>query len=262
MGERLQAAVTWIGRGAALLPLQPDQKRIIAGFGPYLKRIETEQAARYWFEDRRCNLALCCGGGVVVLDFDQAEQYRTWAASSPVLARSYTERTRRGHHVFFVGDSRTYQGDGYEVKGRGGFVVLAPSQVGGFTYHISIPGAMLQLPSKLSLLSASSPAATVGMQAIPQGEDTLSRVKAAWSVLDLAQTVTRLSGRDGRWWHGACPFSDHGANHDGRLPFWIDVQRGLWGCYACSIHGDVVNLYARLHGLTVNQAIKAMAAKL
>jgi len=38
--------------------------------------------------------------------------------------------------------------------------------------------------------------------------------------------------------------------------------RGMWGCYACGVRGDVVNLYAALHGLLVRDAIAEMAAVL
>lgn len=261
-GDKMQVAAAWLAMGAALLPLQPGSKRIITGFGPYLQRIQDDDAARFWFLERDCNLALVCGGGFVVLDFDQVTQYAAWRELYPEAAQTYTEQTRRGFHAFFVGksDSYSYQGDGFEVKGKGGFVVLSPSVVGGFRYAALDDGAaLLQLPAALSLLSESSPPGTLSRE---KGIDTIARIKAAYSVRDIVSGLTLLRSRDQRWYHGSCPITDHAANHDGRRPFWIDSKRGLWGCYACGLRGDVVNLYAVLHGLSVDQAIKAMAARL
>jgi len=258
------AALSWLERGAELLPCQPASKRLVAGFGPYLQRITSADDARAWFEARRCNLALACGERFTVLDFDAAPQYAAWVELHPEAAASYTEQTRRGFHVFFTGGGRIAEvPDGAEVKQLGGVVLLAPSAVAGFTYRALEAGAAIQpLNLAFPLLSEPSSSRGVAKRAALGGIDTLSRIKAAYSVLELAQTVTRLSGRDGRWYHGACPLADHGANHDGRAPFWVDAVRGMWGCYACGVRGDVVNLYAALHGLLVRDAIAEMAAVL
>ena len=260
------AALSWLERGAELLPCQPASKRLVAGFGPYLQRITSADDARAWFEARRCNLALACGERFTVLDFDAAPQYAAWAELHPEAAASYTEITRRGVHVFFTGGGRIAEvPDGAEVKQLGGVVLLAPSAVAGFTYRALEAGAAIQpLNLAFPLLSEVEPVRTVDERgAVGDAVDTLSRVKAAWSVLELAQSVTTLGAPagGGRWYHGACPLANHSANRDGRLPFWVDALRGLWGCYACGVRGDVVNLYAALHGLTVDQAIRAMAAR-
>ena len=260
------AALSWLERGAELLPCQPASKRLVAGFGPYLQRITSADDARAWFEARRCNLALVCGERFTVLDFDAAPQYAAWVELHPEAAASYTEQTRRGFHVFFTGGGRIAEvPDGAEVKQLGGVVLLAPSAVAGFTYRALEAGAAIQpLNLAFSLLSEVEPVCTVD-ERVAVGDaavDTLSRVKAAWSVLELAQSVTTLGApAGGRWYHGACPLADHGANHDGRKPFWVDALRGLWGCYACSVRGDVVNLYAAIHRVGVREAIAAMAAR-
>lgn len=263
MTTMFDAALSWLALGAGLLPCQPASKRLVAGFGPYMQHITTADGARAWFAERRCNLALSCWDRFTVLDFDNAEQYAVWAAGNPAAAQTYTERTRRGAHVFFVGGGRVLGVPaGAEVKQTGGVVLLSPSTVGGFTYHAVEPGAAIQpLNLAFSLLSEPSSSMGVAKRAALGGIDTLSRVKAAYSVLELAQTVTRLSGRDGRWYHGACPLADHGANHDGRAPFWVDAVRGMWGCYACGVRGDVVNLYAAIYRVSVREAIAAMAAQ-
>ena len=258
----LDVALSWLERGAELLPLQPQSKRIVAGFGSHLLHVTTAEAARFWFGERRCNAALVCGGGFVVLDFDSEPQYRAWAEAHPEAAASYTERTRRGFHVFFMGDSLSYNTPAWELKGRSGAVVLAPSVVAGFTYSVERAAPLSPLPVGLSRLSEKRSESEVVERRAPGGEgggDVLSRVKAAWSVVELAQSVTQLHSRGGRWWRGRCPFAEHGSNE--RLPLWVDSERNLWGCYACGVRGDVVNLYAAIYRVSVREAIAAMAAQ-
>jgi hypothetical protein len=181
---------------------------------------------------------------------------------------SYTERTRRGVHVYFLGESDTWtmdmDGIGHvEVLGRGKVVTVAPSHVSGFEYR-SINGFDLsRIPAAFSLLSEKSAKPLSREKQDHQGDDLIGRIKAAYDLLEIAQQFPRVGlkqGRDARWWHGYCPF--HPNSKTGKRNLWLDVQRGTWGCFACSAHGDVINLYARLHGLEVRQAIQEMAKRL
>lgn len=250
---------SWLLRGIPLVPLQPKSKSLVAGFGPYSQHITTEDAAWFWFQERRCNLALVTGAGLVVLDFDRREDYDAWRASWPGLATTYTELTPRGAHVFLAGDSASGKlPGGIEVKGRGAVVMSSPSiHPSGFEYVPLDPDAAIQqIPAEFPLLSESVKQKPLSKTSYSptHGKDTLSRIKAAYPILDLAESLTQIRSKDGRWWHGRCPF------HDDKTPsFWVDSERGLWGCFACKVHGDVVNLYAIEHGLSIRDAIKAMA---
>ncbi len=257
--KQYQVALTWLFRGVPLVPLQPRSKCIVQGFGPYSQHITTEDAAWFWFHERQSNLALVTGAGLVILDFDRREDYDAWRAAWPGLSESYTELTHRGVHVFLAGESASGKlHGGIEVKGRGAVVMSSPSiHPSGFEYHpIDKSAAILQVPAEFSLLSESPKQKPLSKASYPptNGKDTLSRIKAAYPVLDLAQSMTRIKSKDGRWWHGRCPFHD-----DKRPSFWVDAVRGLWGCHACNVRGDVINLYALKHGLSIQDAIKAMA---
>ncbi len=259
--QTYKVALTWLFRGVHLVPLQPQSKCLVAGFGPYSKHITSESDAWFWFQERRCNLALVTGGGVIVLDFDRLADYTAWRLAWPGLVGTYTEKTRRGVHVFLAGDSNSGDGAGFEVKGRGAVVMSAPSvHPGGVQYVPLDPGArILEVPANFPLLSDQSKRVQPVKRKPTRykGRDTVSRIKAAYPVLDLAQDLTRLRSRDGRWWHGRCPF------HDDKSPsFWVDAVRNLWGCYACKVHGDIINLYAQAHNVPVRDAIAAMAVTL
>lgn len=263
--KQYKVALTWLFRGVPLVPLQPRSKIIVASFGPCSKHITTEDAAWFWFHERQCNLALVTGNGLVVLDFDRREDYDAWRASCLGLSETYTELTPRGAHVFLAGESASGNlAGGIEVKGRDAVVMSSPSiHPSGFEYRpIDKDAAILPVRGDFPLLSESpkpKPQAMskASMPSNSEGKDTLTRIKAAFPVLDLAQSLTRIKSSNGRWWHGRCPFHD-----DKRPSFWVDAERGLWGCHACNVRGDVINLYAMHHGSSVQDAIKAMAAVL
>jgi hypothetical protein len=258
-----EAALSWLHQGRGLVPLQPGSKRIVGGFGAYLRRITEEGEAAAWFRDRQCNLAVVLGDGVLCLDFDRESDYETWAPSSAV-AESYTEKTRCGFHVFLAGESANGVGAGYEILAVGRVVTVAPSVVGGFVYQVEKPTPISRINADFPLLSElSEPKREKLTMTTSDHGDVLTRIKAAWRVEDVALSGgiilrgSRSVTWSGRWLSGLCPF--HGDRHPS---LWVDTERGLWGCRACNAHGDVINLYARLHGLSVGDAIKAMAAVL
>lgn len=251
----LSIALTWLERGIPLIPLQPGSKHIIPGFGPYSQHITTADQAQFWFVERRANLGLVCGRGMVVLDFDDAASHARWAASWPGAAASYTEKTRRGYHVHFLGESRSYRhSDGFEVKGAGAVVAAAPAQVGGFVYQVVNASAALQhLPGALSLSSDSPKAVTLDKG---DAQDLVARIKAQLSLVAVAQEMTRITSKNGRYWHGKCPLPGHDDKH---ASFYVDAERGVWGCYACQKYGDVINLWALGHNLSIREAIASLA---
>ena len=60
--------------------------------------------------------------------------------------------------------------------------------------------------------------------------------------------------RDGRHWKCLCPL------HDERTPsFTIDAERNLWNCFGCGKGGSVIDLHARLGGMTVGEAMRDLS---
>lgn len=265
----LDAALAWLERGVHLVPLQPRSKYIVKGFGPHQRQVTTPGEAFRWFGEHMANLGLVCGGaaGLVVLDIDLLTEYEMWCYRNHELSKTYTERTPQGRHVFLiVGDVPSGKVGKVEIKGAGSIITAAPSvHPSGITYSpldksapILHAGADFPLLSELSKKKPAAPVARV--QAAATGcDDLIGRVKAAWPILPLAESMTKLTSGDGRWFHGLCPLPGH---KDRRPSFWVDAERGTFGCYACAERGDVVNLYALRHGLTVKDAIREMAAKL
>ena len=267
--NRLEAAFLWLARGAELLPIKPFSKHLVRGYGPYLKSIRSERSARIWFEHGHHNLAICCPVHLLAIDFDDQDLFYEWSDALPIdLATTYHETSRRGFHVFYRVPAG-YPGGlklvaGAEIKK---VIMVAPSELPGFCYRVVDPGAELvqvddwQNVIASLLLSDQDPASVktmAGGQYPSSSNDLIARLKSALPIYELATRFTELkpSGGSGRWYVGRCPLPDHRDRHPS---FWIDVQRGLWGCHGCGLRGDAINLYALIHNLPIQSAIKHLA---
>jgi len=251
----LDRALHWLASGYHLVPIQPGSKWIVKGFGAYLQHVTTEDQARFWFGERHANVGLVIAGGLVVLDFDDLAMYARWTAIAGELADTYTERTRHGMHVLMCGQVESWPGIAVELK-RSGVVLLAPSAIGGFVYQVHQDHAikvMESAPPSLSLLSNEH---SLSLSTGEDDGDLVSAIKLAFPILAMASGLTKLQTTNGRWYHGRCPF------HDDHSPsFWVDIERGMWGCYVCGT-GDVINLVAKSKAITVQQAINELAQEL
>jgi hypothetical protein len=267
----LTSALSWLERGVPLVPIQPRSKHLVRGYGPCLKRITTPGEAIAWFgSPRACNLGLICGDrvGLVVLDFDLLTEYESWCYQNRALAKTYTERSARGRHVFLIiGDVPSGKVCKIEIKGAGSVIMVAPSMhPSGVRYTpLDESATILHAGDDFPLLSA------LGKKEPPRGvlshaataiagrDDVITRIKVAWPILPLAESMTKLTSADGRWYHGSCPLPGH---RDHKPSFWVDAERGTFGCYACHVRGDAINLFAFRNGLALNFAIKVMARRL
>lgn len=269
----LENAFVWLSEGVAVVPALPRSKAVNLHWREYEAIKPSEALIRRWFASGTNNLAVICGtGSLLVLDFDNRQLYDQWQQKAGSLARSYTEITGRGVHVFYKSDqpkSRRFRE--CEALGLGHLCLVAPS--------IHPSGSVYSSPDELapilwatsaeifSLLSEVPQSQQTPIQdkasqseALPSDSDLISRIKAAFPLLDLATKLTELkpSGGGGRWFIGRCPL------HEDEAPsFWVDGARGLWSCYSpsCIGHkgGDVINLYALINHLSTSEAIKRLA---
>lgn len=269
MFDRQERALWWLRRGFWLLPCQPGTKRLCKGYGENLAKLKTSnQVKNYFGESNSYNLAVTpiATDQTILLDFDDAQVYQEWAQALPDLAQTYTERTPRGgYHVALFAINHPIPAGlvlkpGAELKR---VFLVAPSVVDGKPYQAGAGEILEAEPEKVfsPLSIPGHPTAHLATTRHLANQSTtrgiISQIKNALPLLDLiAQEVPTLQtfGNPGaRWITARCPF--HKAGQEKEPSFWIDTRRNLWGCHACGKHGDAVNLYAALHGLTVNQAI-------
>ena len=208
-----------------------------------------------------------------MLDFDQLTEYENWCYHNRKLSRTYTERTQRGYHCFFfVGDVPSGKIGKIEILAAGSVVMVAPStNCLDFTYSpldesapILHAGADFTLLSELGKKKPARGIVSHVAAAIAGRDDVITRIKAAWPILPLAESMlaeskNKLTSADGRWFHGLCPLPGH---KDHKPSFWVDAERGTFGCYACDVRGDAINLFALRNGLSLPLAIKVMARRL
>src|SRR3990172_3316798 len=156
----LLRALWWLAQGVGLVPLQHQTKKLIAGFGPYRKKITEEESARYWFGVRACNLGVVCGSGLGCLDFDDSAMFDSWigAPGRAWVRDTLIEQTTRGYHVWFFTDGSITSGQDEfcEIKARGSVVMSAPSVApSGLVYSVVNDAIPLRVSAEqiLSLLS-------------------------------------------------------------------------------------------------------------
>ena len=258
------SARRWLSLGFQLLPIQPGTKKNVQGFGIYQTRIGNTEEAAYWFRDSKTkfNLAVIATENKFIIDFDDWGVYCQWLKCVPEeIATTYTEITPNdGAHVFLFGDAHNLQPiAGVEIKRA---VLVAPSMVNGKEYEIFHDGKIYDGNIRSALfplsqtLPALDPASAPFKLSLKNSNSKIDFIKSKISILDLMSQYapkTILRGH-GRYRTACCPF------HQELEPsFWIDTQRGLFGCHACKVHGDAINLYAQLTKQANETAIKDLA---
>jgi hypothetical protein len=270
--DTLTTAISWLSQGVNVLPVQPGTKYLVKGFGQHKDQVRTPgQAFRWWGHGKPYNLAVVAPENLLVLDFDSNQLFFEWQDQLPFeYALTYHETSRRGWHVFYwcsaPADLKLVKG--VEIKR---VCMVAPSRLDRFVYRpidLSCPILTVGDWEKVLLPLLSEPyqptqpreVATVPSGPNLPGEDLVSRVKKAVPIMALASRLTKLrpsDGGHGRWFVGCCPF------HEDKHPsFWVDTLRGLWGCRAGCGRGDVINLYAKSHDISLHEALKQLAGEL
>ena len=138
----LEHALQYRKQGYSVIPLGEGSKIPAIDWGPYiLEAATTGQIERWWTKKPAANIGLVTGhvSGIVAVDVDPG-------ADPEVIHRDYptamiASTPRGGFHLFYkytngaVIQSRTRVRPNVDVRGDGGYVVAAPSVVGGKAYR-------------------------------------------------------------------------------------------------------------------------------
>ena len=68
----------------------------------------------------------------------------------------------------------------------------------------------------------------------------------------LHQLGFQPSARNGDQWHGPCPV--HSSTSRSSRSFAVNLAAGRYYCHQCHSHGNVVELWAAVHHVTIHQA--------
>lgn len=276
-----------------------DKRPAVAHWTPYQQRLPTVDELWRWFGDADThpyNIGVVGGSrNLVVLDFDTYSGYLVWqrwatlrgGRARQVAQLGYHVQTKRGVHVYVLLPQTERcrslvwgQNERIDIKAMGGYVLGETSvHPDGPRYTAMHPGmVILSIPALSTILPTAllqqtthlppqvtvpltSPATDDPWQAASQprlpvsGDSMIARIKQRFNVADFFPQA-RPSGGHGRWRITHCPF------HDDQHPsFWLDTERNLCGCFSgCTAKPlDVINLYARLFGLSNREAICVLA---
>jgi hypothetical protein len=164
---QLAAALRYSSAGWPVFPCEPGAKTPATAHG--FKDATTDPAViRSWWRNTPYNVAIATGvPGPDVLDVDNKDGGSGWAALNRLKAAGLVSgarcvvRTRSGGlHLYFAGTSQRNTagigGAALDFRGQGGYVLAAPSMVGGSAYkviaHRAPTGAAFQLGAARRLL--------------------------------------------------------------------------------------------------------------
>lgn len=282
----LEQAKMWKKLGIATIPIRfRDKRPELKSWQEFQKRLPTDIELSKWFSGPFHNLGIVVGWrNLVVIDFDNDTEYarwQLWIARRPIyrwIRQTLHVKTARGVHVY-VTTSQPAQNaklPGIDVKAVGGYVLAPPSvHPSGVEYTVLsgslpvwvealsdvLPAELLvvhtQLPERqfqiASSIVVSDDPWERASQPFEPDHDLIEQIKQRYRI---EQFFPRLIHKKDRWHMTNCPF------HDDRSPsMWVDTQRQICGCFAgCTQRPyDVIDLYARLHNLTIQDAIRVMA---
>jgi len=240
------------------------------------------------------NVAIVTGHhGLTVIDFDNMHVFSDWLSygeKNPAIAliqcKTYQVQTSKGRHIYVRLPEATRSRPllkqdgsrwGIDIKSRGGYVMIPPSiHPGGQPYREINPGAPIMFVQVLSDIlppemlmqvefqppSRPARAAPTGdiwdraMSATVAGPGTVDKIKAALKIEDLFSSPLTQTG--GHHYVTLCPLHD-----DHNPSMWVDTDQQICGCYAgCTPKPlDVIDLYARINGLTTKDAIHELRDK-
>lgn len=275
--------------GIATVPIQYKTK-IPLYWELYKTQLPTANELFKWFGSvNLINYAVVVGWqDLIVLDFDDMDKYNDWylwalvqddeTDAYRVLQTAFKVRSARGVHVYVSIPEKMNNAHiaGLDIKAHG--MVLGPGSThpSGAIYTAQSP--VINIP-RVNSLSAILPlewyeklkenpdiessgkfeisTGTINDPFVSAG--LINTENAVAKILNGYKLETILSGviKTGEHWYMAlCPF------HEDKNPsFWIDSKRQIGNCHKCNFKRpmDVINVYARMHQITEDEAIRILA---
>ena len=282
--------------GIGLLPIKymdkkPDAFHLVHGsWDVFRTQLPTRPQVENWFNTPHNYGVITGWRDLVVIDFDDMSIYRewlTWAQTNggmpKMIAESaYKVTTSRGVHVYVrLPGQKALKLDRIDIKAAGGYV-LGPGSIHPSGREYSALQDVFNFPMLISLADV-LPASLLHQHTVlksavlPHAMST--KPSSVWDVLDNSGKVGRgavekikkqlrvedyfpnkhLTSATGRYYVAECPF------HDDKSPsFWLDTQKQICNCFVCQFEKalDVIDLHAKLYGISNADAIRALGGTL
>ena len=128
VGEQRAALEELIDHGHSIFPVRPDKKPFVPWKCFQDRPPSHEQLYRWLSQFPRCRFGLVTGGQVSVVDLDTPEAIQYAQENLPPTPLK--QSTPRGEHWFYgpmPPDVTISAGEGIDIRGPGGYVVIAPA---------------------------------------------------------------------------------------------------------------------------------------
>lgn len=300
MGRVLETAKKWVSLGISVIPIGYRSKQPKVKWLPYTEQLPTQNELDNWFASDLTNIGIITGWkNLCIIDFDDMDVFMdwyTWATAKGGKAREVALNARmhksaRGVHIYILSDkAENMKLPKIDILANRKYALLPPSiHPSGTAYTVyrdALPMPVHSLYDVLpkSLLDAAyasktaSASHTLSKQSATDidvsdsidfdpwklagkevpSESLVALIKQQIHITDILSNQTFEKSTNG-WLMAQCPL------HDDRNPsMWINAKNTLCGCNAgCTpLPLDVINLYARMHGIDNITAIKELAKQL
>ena len=299
MNELRKTAQYWSDLGIATIPIAYKLKQPKVKWLTYTERMPTNAELDQWYASEISNIGIIAGWqGLTIIDFDDMDVFYKWLfwaeryskISQMVARQSRLHLSARGAHLFlFCPNADNMKLPKIDVLADRKYALIPPSiHPSGASYQVyrdglpmfvrslydvlpkrlldkalaqkapknSAPDASITIPSEPTVTTVDfDPWSLAGRTSDP---NLVDKIKAQVPITSILSGWTD-SGGQGRWKMTRCPF------HNDRNPsFWLDTVNQVCGCHAgCTpLPLDVIDLYAKLHGIDNQDAIKELAKRL
>ena len=283
----IETATRFLRMGISVIPINYKDKRPAFQYlpldeegeptwEPYKTSLPDWLTVSAWF-NQRLNYGVVAGWqNLVVLDFDDIQEYNHWmfwamktgGSARYVAENAFRVSTSRGAHVYIRLPFREKNRKVGKIDIKANGYVLGPGSVhpSGAIYTPLKQVWAFPLVSALSdvlpadMLVQPTQAAPVWQPAPkPAGQvnsNLVKKIKASFPIENFFPQA-KQSGRN--WLLILCPLHD-----DHHPSFWINTEQQICGCFAgCTPKPlDAINLYARIHGISNTDAIRLMGSTL
>lgn len=148
----LAQAIDYLAEGLSVIPCRPQSKEPAIPWKEYQTAAADEETVRDWFDGADNNLAIVCGavsGGLVVLDFDDAEGFEAWRKDNDFIKGAPIVRTSRGYHVYVRVKDRTIESrrlPGLDIQSDGHYIIASPSVHPSGAHYELVEGSLDDIP--------------------------------------------------------------------------------------------------------------------
>ena len=250
-----------------------------------------DQIAKWFAGGNMHNYGVVMGwNGLAVLDFDDMSAFYEWNLwtlglddghpAQRLAETAFSVKTSRGIHLYYRTDEDGHNRHvhGIDIKRSGYVIGPGSTHPTGAKYeatnalnipHIETLESILPPEWYEQLQNAPEPEIS-GSVSIPQlsdnpfdiasssvfygqGQSMIEQIKERIPLQSLLSNVTPSSNG---YVMAACPFHD-----DDSPSFWIDTKRKIGNCNKCQFPKplDIVNVYAKMQGITDAEAVRVLA---